>query len=127
MVLHVPLIQPKRELIDVTVQMLLARVMVNTMQAAFQNRPHAFYRVRACESASVFAVEVIDRIVSEEQVIESGVRAVLVGVESRTDFNIVLDRLLNSRQFCIRYRQGFRSTATLTHSENGLLTDRAAT
>lgn len=126
-IFHIAKIKAKRELVNVTVQMLLTRVMVNAIQTAFQNRPNTLNRVRACESAFVFAVEVVDGRVSEEKPVKAAIRSVFVGVECRADLNIVVNRLLYGWQFGIGYRHRNDSTVALTHSENGLFTDRAAT
>ena len=40
-IFHVPFVQPKRELIDIAEQVFLARVMINAMQSALQDRPNA--------------------------------------------------------------------------------------
>jgi hypothetical protein len=125
-IFHVAEIQPKRELIDVAVKMLLARVMIDAMQAAFENRPDAFNGVRSSQSTPIFAVEVVYRFVGEEKPVKAAIRSVFVGIECRANFNIVVNRLLNSWKIGVFNRHGDCSAIALTQSKNRLFTDRAA-
>lgn len=107
--------------------MLFAGVMIDAANAAFEQRPDAFYRVRMSDATAILALRVVDRGVSEEKTANAAVSPVFVGAERGAGQNIVVNGLLNGRQIGSRNGHRFGSPATLAHSENGLFTDRTAT
>jgi hypothetical protein len=127
MELYITEIEPERELINVTPQMLFARVVVDTTDAAFENRPDAFYRVRVSHSTAVFAKGMVNRLVGKEQATDAVVGRELVRAKRRADGNVIVNGLLKRRQIGRVNGHRFGATTTLTESENGLLTDRPAT
>src|SRR4051812_43264700 len=56
---YVPLVQPKRKLIDVTAQVLRAGVMVDTVQPTLQDGPNALDAVRVSRTTGVLASPVV--------------------------------------------------------------------
>lgn len=126
MELYVTEIQPERKLVNVTAKMLFARVVVDTTDASFENRPDTLYRVRVSHSTAVFLARVINRLVVEEKTADAVVGAKFVGAKRRADSNIVVNGLLERRQISRVNGHRFRPTATLTESKNGLLTDGPA-
>lgn len=60
--------------------MLLANVMEGADQAAFQHREEPLHAVGGRLSASIFALPVINNVMSRETPTEAGVGAVFVGV-----------------------------------------------
>ena len=123
--LHVPIVQAEREFIDVAAQMLGAGVVIDAMQAAFQDCPDALDAVRSHASAAVLASAVVDGFVVEEQADKAAVRLGFVGVQGRTGFDVGMDGRVD-----VRGVGGFdglrnRATAALAHSHDGDLANRA--
>lgn len=125
--LHVAVIESESELVHITAKMLFARVMIHASNTAFQQSPNAFYRVRMSQSTAILALRVVDGLVGKEQAANAAVSPVFVRAERRANGNIIVNGLLNGRQIGRSDRHRFSSTATLTHSENRLFTDRTAT
>src|SRR5690606_3819481 len=61
--LHVTVIEPEGELVNVSAQVFLAGMVIDTDQAALENREHALNAVRMNIVTDVFAASVIDRLV----------------------------------------------------------------
>jgi transcriptional regulator with XRE-family HTH domain len=82
--LDVSIVETERKFVDVTPQMLFAGVMIHASQAAFEQRPDAFYRVRVSHSASVLARRMIHRFVGEEKPADAAVSPVFVSAVPKT-------------------------------------------
>lgn len=119
-------VQPERKFSNVAVKMFRANVMVNTSDTAFQQSPNALNAVRINTVTSVFAAGMIHGLMLEEKPVEVAVSTVFVGKDRGANGNVVMDSLLNDRQTRVLNVHRFGSTTALTHTENGLLTDRAA-
>ena len=83
--LDISIVETKRKLINIAAKMLFARVVVDTTDAAFENRPDAFYRVSVSHSTAVFAKGMVNRLVGEEQAANAVVGRELVRAERRAD------------------------------------------
>ena len=123
---HVAKVQPERKFVNVSVKVLFARVMVNAMKTALEQSPNGLNRVCRDVPAPPFTLRVIDTGMTEEKTAYATVCAVLVTVECRANFAVFMDRRLNGRQIVGFNRQGFGAAIALAHSEDGLLSDRAA-
>jgi hypothetical protein len=123
-IFDVAFVQPEGKFIDVAVEMLLAGVMIDTDQAAFENRENAFDSVCGHIIADIFALTVIDRIMIEGQASNADIRAGFVGVDRRTNLDILKDHGLDRLGVCSGDRHGDRPSATLPHAENWRLADR---
>lgn len=58
-VLDIPFVESKRELIDIPEKMLFAGVVVNAMQPAFEHGPDALNAVRGGRTARIFSSAVV--------------------------------------------------------------------
>ena len=92
--LHVAFVQPESEFVDIAANVLRAGVMVDTVQAAFQDSPNTFDAVRADVAAHVLAAAMVDCVVVVEQTTQVGVAGGLVGVDGTTGLHVAMDRRL---------------------------------
>jgi len=123
MILDVTLVQPEGELIDVPAKMLRAGVMVDSDETALKDRENALDAVRGYAAANELTLSVIDGAMLKEQAIEAVIRSGFVGVDSRTDFNPVMDFALDRADARIGYGRHNRASTPLAHSENRSLAD----
>lgn len=123
---HVAVVEAERELADVAVQMLRAGVVIDTMDAALHDRPHAFDPVGVNTVADVFARAVVDALVGVEQPVEPEVSAVLVRVERRAGLNVAVDRPVKGVGRRVGDHASLGASASLSHPQHGSLADRAA-
>ena len=126
MLLHRRIVQAERELVDVPLQVLLARVMVNTMQTALHNRPYALDAVGANATAHVFLAAVIDGSVLEEHPIQAGVAAMFVRMQRRARFHVHVDGILQVIGRYALHGFGLSATATLAHPQDRDLAHRTS-
>jgi hypothetical protein len=80
-VFDVAFVQAERKFVNVAVEMLLAGVMIDAINAALHDCKNALDPVRGHAIADVFALAVIDRIVIEGQASNANIRASLVRVD----------------------------------------------
>src|SRR5208337_1087768 len=121
----VAFVQPEGELVQIAAKVLAAHAVINAVVAAFQDSPDAFNRVRVCRASRVLASRMIDGIVLVEQAVQSGENQVLIGIELRSEFDIVMDALRCLLQATLWHRGSEGSACpVLPHSENGCLADR---
>lgn len=125
--LHVSVIEPERELVDVAPDVLRAGVVIDAMQPAFQDSPHAFDAVRRHAIADIFARAMVDRAVFEEQADKAAVGFRFVGMQRATGFDVRMNRRVNVRRVCRINRLRNRSAAALAHTHDRDLADSAAT
>src|SRR5579885_2004977 len=123
---HIPCVEANRKLIDIAVQMLLARLVIDAVQSTLEHSPHGFDSVGACHAAHVLVRRMVDALLLVEESGQVVVGRVLIGVERGTDFHIRVNRVLNFLLRCGEQWQGLDLASTLTHSEDGHLADRAA-
>ena len=91
-----PIVQPEGELVNVLGKMLFADLVIDAVHAALQNRPDAFNAVRGSGTLRIYSRHVVDRLVPVEQPIQSQITRSLVCEESRTNFHVVMDGLLQT-------------------------------
>jgi len=122
----VPRIQPKREFVNVAVKVFRAGVMIDTMQAPFQDRPNALNTVRADRPSSELAKTVVDRVVLKEQAVKIVVGPVLISEQNRTGFNRAVDLILDGVDIRSGYDHcdGTSTFTALTHPEHCGFTNR---
>ena len=65
--------------------------------------------------------------VVEIKAVKVAICPVLIGKDRGANRNVIVDSLLNDWQTRVRNVHRFGSTAALTHTQNGLFTDRATT
>ena len=106
--------------------MLRAGVVVNPMQAALHDRPHALDGVRVNAVADVFARAVVDTLMGVEQPVEPEVSAMLVRVERGARLDVAVNGAVKRVGGRVRDDPGLRPTALLAHPQHGSLADRAA-
>ena len=122
---HVRRIQPESELIDVLAKVLLADLVVDPVNSAFQERPDALHAVRGSAALGVHASHVIDGLVTKEQPIQAQVAGRFIREESRADFHVVMDGLLQTA--CAGIGQRHRNSLAITgaHPDYGSLSHSA--
>jgi hypothetical protein len=121
-VMHdVALVQPERKFIDVPAKVLRAGVMVDANQAALEDRENGLDAVRGHAVADVFASRVIDRVVVEEQAADPGVGQMLVGVQGRSDRDVLHDDVRDRPgvRGVDLHRLGATALAAFLHAQNG--------
>lgn len=123
---HVSVIQAEGEFVNVPGKVLFADLVVNSVQAAFQDRPHAFYAVGAGHAAHVLIGRMVDALLAEEHPVKIVIGRVFVCEQSRADFYVGMNRGLNLFDAGILDRHSLGAPATLPHSENSRLADSAA-
>src|SRR5258708_453694 len=92
---NVAVVQAERELIHIAAKMFLADLVVDAVQSALEDRPHALNTVCARYSANVLASRVIHTLLAEEQTVQIIVGSMLIGEESRTDFDVTVNGVLD--------------------------------
>ena len=123
-----PLVQPESKFVNVTGQVLGAGVVINPNQSALKDRENRLDTVRGHAVADVLALAVIDRRVVEKQAADVTVGAVLIGMQRRSDRDVLGDRIDDGPGFRVidLHRLGTTALAALAQAQNRLLTDRAA-
>jgi len=119
----VAFVQPEGELVQITAKMFAAHAVIHAVVTAFQDRPYALNRVRVSRASRVFANRMIDRIVTEEQPVKVGEHQVLVRVELRSKFDVLMDALRGLLQAPFFHRGGDSASTAFPHSQNGNLAD----
>jgi len=104
MVLYVAFIEPKRELINVTIKVLWAGVVIDADQAALHNREDTLDPVRGHVVADKFASAVIDRFVVEGKSLDAVVGTGLIRIEHGAGLDHLTDRALDGFFVCAATR-----------------------
>jgi hypothetical protein len=91
----VAFVQPERELIDVSKEMLGTRVMVDAMQPALQDSPNALDRVCMSGSALILARAVVDGLVPVKQPVQIVEEHMLIGIELRPNFDVAVNLIVD--------------------------------
>lgn len=126
MPLNVPFVQPPCELLDVSVKMLGAGVMINTVQTALQYGPDALDTVRGHRTARILAGRVVNGIVLVEQAVQVVEHHVVIGVKLTAGFDRAVNLAVDGVQRSSLYYLGARPAFAFPHSQDGSLADRAA-
>src|SRR5487761_818575 len=118
MALTIALVKPERELVNITVQMLFAHVVVDTVKTTLHHSPNAFNAVCRDAIVNVLAFAVIDCLVFVV-IPEPSVAAVFVGVQRRTHLHSVMDD--GAKRVCsgIRHRHCDNLAVLFAHPQNG--------
>ncbi len=124
MALHVALIEAKGELINVAVQVLVAGVVIDAMQAPLQDRPNALDAVRRHVVTRVLASTVNDRLVTI--LAKAGIARMLVSVDGRARLDALPDFGAQRLAMGAINRARHGAPAALPHAENDRLADRPA-
>ena len=126
MPLHIALIEPKSELVNVSAKMLRANVVEGAVDATLQDGPDAFDAVGRNAIADIFASAVIDGFVRETRCSQTAITAMLVCVQRRAGFDARVD--FSMQRFGIgsadRLRHG--AATPLPHAKYRCLADSAA-
>lgn len=125
--LHVPFIEAERELVNVTMQVLVAGVVIDAVQATLRDRPNALDAVRRhAVIPRIFASAVNDGFMLLI-VPEPRIAAMLVRVDGCTGFNALPD--FRAQRLAIGPVNGSRhgAPAAFPHAQYDRLADTAAT
>ena len=114
MSLHIAVIQPKCELVDIAAKVLVADLMVDAVYAALQDCPNAFDAVGADVIACVFASTMIDGFMLVQESTDSGITAMFVSMQSRTGLYVVMN--FRVQRFSASAGNRLRKCAHLAHA-----------
>lgn len=103
---HVSSIQPESEFIHISPKMLVAGVMIDAMQSALHDSPHALDSICVDVTPDILPIAVIDTIVTEEKAIQIGVRSMLIRIELAADLHVIIDRRINLFRSSVGNRLG---------------------
>lgn len=123
---YVPIVQPEGKFIDVPAKVLLAGMVIDAMNAALQDRPHALNAIRADCTSDVFLGAVIDCFMAKEQPAQGVIACVFIGVNLRPWLNVGVDHFVNGRPVRVVNRHGDGMAATFPDAQDGRLSDRSA-
>jgi hypothetical protein len=126
-VLDISFVQSEGKFIDVAAKMLWASMVIDADQTALENRENALNSVGSHVVSNILASAVVDGIMAETRVANAIICASFVGMQGRSDFDVLMNSGLNSFLICALDRRCNRSAAALAHPQNGRLADRAAT
>jgi hypothetical protein len=107
--------------------MFLAGVVMDADQAALENRENALNSVGGHVVSNILASAMVDSIMAEAKIANARICASFVGMQGRSDFDVLMDSGLNCFFICALDRRYDRSTAAFAHPKNGRLADCAAT
>jgi hypothetical protein len=125
--LYVALVEAKRELVNIAMQVLVAGVVIDAVQTALQHRPDALNAVRR----HAVIPDVLARAVNDGFVLviaaEANVATMIVGMDCCARLDALAD--FHAQRLGIGSIHGPRhgASAALAHAENGRLADRTAT
>lgn len=126
-IFDVPLVQPPRKFIRVASKMFGADMMKGSIDSALEHGPNGFNAVSAGRASRVFASRMIDGLVTKKQTIESAENHVIVGIELRSDFNLIVDFLCDGLDSSFAHRGKDRASVTFPHPKHSSFTDSTAT
>jgi hypothetical protein len=90
-ILDVAFVQPPCKFVGISSKVLRADVVKGSVHSPLENSPHAFNAVRACRASRVLASRMIHGLMLEKQPIKIVKNKVIVGIELRTDFNLIVN------------------------------------
>jgi len=125
--LYVPFVQAEGKFVNIAVKMFRAGVVIDTDQAALKNREDAFNSVGGHVVSNILASAMIDGIMAEAIIANTRICASFVGMQYRSDFDVLMNSGLNCSLICVRNRRRDRPSAALAHPKNRRLADSAAT
>ncbi len=126
MPLAIPVVQPESKFVDIAAKMLGARMMINPMQAPFQDRPHAVNTVGGHAILHIFPCAVVNRLMPVEQAVQAGIDRGIIRVNHGADLNMVKDCAMQGRFVRALKGPGDSISAPLPKADNADLTDGAA-
>lgn len=125
-ILHVAIIQPKGELVNIAANMLLAGMMIDAMQTALKNRPDAFNSVCSDVFPNVLPGAMIDGFVRIDGFVEALIATMFVGMQGRRGLYVAMDFMVKTFALCVRNRLCDSAPSAFAHSDNGRLSDDTA-
>jgi hypothetical protein len=126
-VLNIAFVQSEGKFINVATKMLWTRMVVDTNDAALENRENALNSVGGHVVSNILASAMVDSIMVEARVADASICASLVGMQYRSGFDVLMNNGLDCFLICALDRHCNSSTAALAHPKNGRLADRTAT
>jgi hypothetical protein len=123
---YVPFVKAEGKLVNIATKMFRAGVVIDAYQAAFENRENAFNSVGGHAVSNIFASAMVYSIMTEARVANASICASFVGMQYRSDFDVLMNSGLNCFLICAIDRRRDRSSVALAHPKNGCLTDCAA-
>jgi hypothetical protein len=109
---HVAFIEAEGKFVNISARMFRAGVVIDADQPALENRENAFISVGGHVVSNILASAMIDSIMDETRVVNARICASFVGMQCRSDF----DMLMNSGLNCSLVWNGTRSTASPSRS-----------
>lgn len=88
-------VEPKDKLIDIPFQVFLARLVIDALESALEDCPHALNAVRTCHASNILVGRVIDALLLEEQPVQIVVGGVFISVERGADCDMPMNCRLN--------------------------------
>jgi len=125
--LYIPFVQAEGKFVNIAAKMFLAGVMIDTDQAALENRENAFNSIGGHVVSHILSSAMIDNIMAKARAANAHICTSFVGMQARSDFNMLVNNGLNCFFICALYRRCNRSAAALAHPKNGRFADCAAT
>src|SRR6266568_1081564 len=122
----VALIQPERKFVNVASKMLFADLVVDTVQSTLEDCPDALNAVCGGVPANVLTRRVVNALLAKEQTVQVVVGSMLIGEESRADFDVAVNGVLDFLHADRLEGHRLRSPAALSHSEYRSFANRAA-
>jgi hypothetical protein len=123
---YVAIIEPKREFINVPTQMLPADVMIDAVQSALQNSPHALDRVDTGVVADEFTRAMVNRLMPVKQAVKLAVGLGFVGIDYRAWLHTPVDSRSKINSVGRLNRIGNGTPATLAETDDGSLSNGTA-
>lgn len=125
-VLHVADIQTEGELVNVSLQMFVAGMVIDAVQSALQDGPDALNTVRADIASYKFFRAMVDRLMLKEQPAQRVVAAMLISINLRPWLNVGVDHFVNGWPIRVFNWHRYRIATPFSDTKHGRLTDRAA-
>ena len=119
MVAHIAVIQAEGEFVNIATKMLHANLVIDARQTALEHRPNALNSVHAGLLVNVLTDAMVHRLVLVEKPAKVGVNRRFIGVDGRTGFDVLIDRLVKIGRVGIG--DVARSNPTAAFSLSGLL------
>jgi hypothetical protein len=126
-VLNIAFVQTEGKFINIAAKMFGARMVIDTDEAALENRENALNSVGGHVVSNIFASAMVDSIMAEARVANARICASFVGMQGRSDLDMLMNSGLNCFLICALDRRCDRSAAALAHPKNGRLADCSAT
>jgi hypothetical protein len=123
---YIAVVQTEREFINIASQMLFTGMVIDAMQAAFQDGPNTLNTVGPDPVPDVLTVFMVYGSEFIEQAIKSTIDSRLIGVQRRTYINAGMDSIVQNARVDIGDRHCNGPSATLPHAEHGGFPDSAA-